>query len=71
MNKKIIEEDLGKYNQKAKFTSASNGGLYYSAHLIGYSAIVLFCVPMEETKGTRFDSEEPAQLLIRWFHDIH
>lgn len=58
MNKKIIEEDLLKYNQKAKFTSASNGRLYYNAHLIGYSAIVVFCVPMEKMKDRTFRPEE-------------
>lgn len=75
MDINVIKKELYKQNPIAKIDYISEGKIYYKT-IIKIDSIqeslphdllyLFFCIPMEETKGTRFNSEEPAKLLIRW-----
>jgi len=69
MEKNDIIKALYRQNPKADLLFIRDAVVHYSTGL-NDGTVVLFEIPMEETKGADFLSEMDSKLLIRWIESF-
>ena len=65
-----IKKRLYKENPTANLIQVRDAKLNYSTSLDNGNTVILFTIPMEETKGADFFSNMDSKHLIRWI-DSH
>lgn len=65
-----IKKSLYRENPVAELDVIRDGYVHYSTSINDGSTVILFKIPMEETKGADFFNEMESKHLIRWI-DSH